>query len=372
MHRLVLTTLALTLATSACSREEPAAPSREAAPPAPASEAPPTPEQAPLVSARRQIMGTWFDVKVSGVAAEKARPMLEAQLDEVARLETVLSEWRPDTEVSRVNAQAGKAPVAVGPDTLAVLQAGLEVSKASDGAFDLTWAGMRDLYKFEPGTSPVIPTEAQIAKLKKRVDYRALDVDARAGTVRLARPDMAIGTGGIAKGYALDRVGQALTEAGMTDHLLFAGGQVQVSGSRGGRPWRIGIKHPRLRDENVGFVELNDGSVSTSGDYEHGFIANGKRWHHIIDLKTGHPATKTASVTLVAPRGVYADALSTACFVVGPERCLEMLAKLPFEAYAVIIAPDMRVHISEGLRARVTFSPPLVDGKIRPAPPGEP
>jgi thiamine biosynthesis lipoprotein len=181
--------------------------------------------------------------------------------------------------------------------------------------------------------------------------------------VRLAKKGMAIGTGGIAKGYALDRVGQILEQAGYPNYLLFAGGQVQMHGSRDGRAWRIGIKHPR-RDTHVGFFEVHDGSVSTSGDYEHYFVHEGRVYHHIIDVSTGYPATKSSSVTLIAPEGIYADALSTACFVQGPAPCLAMLEKLPFKASAVIIDPDMRVHVSPGIADRVKFNPPLVDGRL--------
>jgi thiamine biosynthesis lipoprotein len=327
--------------------------------PAPASDAP-----RPLVSVRREIMSTVFELKVANASDEaRARAALERGLDEIARLETVLSEWLPESEISRINAGAGKQAIAVGPDLWANIEAGLQVSMWSDGAFDLSWAAMRGLYHFEPDKPPVIPQARDIARLKKLVSYRDIVLDKAAHTVKLERQGMAIGTGGIAKGYALDRVSTILEEAGFPNFLLFAGGQVQMHGSRDGRPWRIGIKHPR-RDTHVGFFEVHDGSVSTSGDYEHYFMHEGRLYHHIIDVSTGYPATRSVSVTMIAPKGIYADALSTACFVLGPERCLAMLAKLPFSAGAVIIDPEMRVHVSPALQDRVKFNPPLVDGHL--------
>ncbi len=355
----------------ACTDSPPARanPGQSEAAPAPAAPAPATPPASepapkPLVSARREIMGTVFELKIANASDEaKAHAALERGLDEIARLETVLSEWLPDSEISRINAAAGKQAVPVGPEVWANIDAGLQVSLWSDGAFDLSWAAMRGLYRFEPDKPPVIPQAEDVERLRKLVSYRDIVLDQAAHTVKLKRKGMAIGTGGIAKGYALDRVSAILQGAGFPNFLLFAGGQVQMHGSRDGRPWRIGIKHPR-RDTHVGFFEVHDGSVSTSGDYEHYFVHEGRLYHHIIDVSTGYPATRSVSVTMIAPEGIYADALSTACFVLGPERCLAMLAKLPFTAGAVIIDPDMRVHVSPALQDRVKFNPPLVDGRL--------
>ncbi len=159
---------------------------------------------------------------------------------------------------------------------------------------------------------------------------------------------MAIGTGGIAKGYALDRAAEILRSAGFEHFMLYGGGQVQVQGLRGaGRGWRVGIQHPRQDDDYIGFLEVSAGSISTSGDYEHAFIANGRRWHHILNPRTGYPIDHTMSVTLHTTRGLYADALSTAAFVLGPEAALEMLARVPFQPQAVIIGGDFRLYVTE-------------------------
>lgn len=318
-----------------------------------------------LVKRKRKLMGTWFEIQVAGAAPGASREAADRALDEIERLEGVLSEWRPETELSRLNAQAGGDPLPLSPDSWNVIQAGLQVSSWSEGAFDLSWAAMRGLYTFQPGEKKV-PAQADIERLVKLVDYRKLVVDPKGHTVQLPVAGMSVGTGSIGKGYALDRAGELLQQAGFNNYLLFAGGQVQVHGNKEGRAWRIGIKHPRKPGSNIGFFELNDGSVSTSGDYEHFFMAQGRRWHHIIDVSTGYPATRSAAVTLLAPMGVYADALSTACFVLGPERCLKMIEELPFEAQAVVVDPEMRVQMTPGLQNKVIFRPPLVDGKIAP------
>jgi len=310
-------------------------------------------------------MATWFEVAIAGADAQLAEQVAERGLDEVARLEGLLSEWQPGSQISAINASAGGPPVKVAPEVMEVLSAGLEVSRWSEGAYDLSWAALRGLYRFHPGQRR-IPDMAEVQAALRRVGHAGIELDTKAGTARLSTPGMAIGTGGIAKGYALDRVGAILRAEGIDNYMLFAGGQVQVHGLREGRPWRVGIRHPRVGTRYVGFFELSNGSVSTSGDYEHFFMADGKRWHHIIDLKTGLPARRSISVTLVAEKGVHADALSTACFVLGPDRCQAMLAKQERRADVALIAPDFSVHVNAGSDARLRFTPPLLGGKIAP------
>lgn len=308
-------------------------------------------------------MSTVYQVSVVAEDDEASRTAIDRALDEIERLETVLSEWQPDSEVSAINRAAGTSPVAVGEETFAVVEAGLRISRDTDGAFDLTWAALRGLYLFQPGQERV-PTDAEIAVRLPLVGYRDLILDAERRTVFLRRPGMAIGTGGIAKGYALDRAEAILVSAGFPDFMIFGGGQVQIHGRRGDRMWRVGIQHPR-RDDYIAYFEASDGSISTSGDYEHAFVDDrGTRWHHIIDLRTGRPARSSVQVTVLARRGVEADAYSTACFVMGPARCLEVLPRLPGSPEAVIVDAEMRVHMTPGARERVTFRVPLEDGRI--------
>lgn len=310
------------------------------------------------------MMGTIISITIDGVPDEKAAPAADAALDEMARLEKVLSEWIPESEISQINASAGDHAIHVGADTMAVIKAGVEVSRWSHGAFDLAWAVLRGMYKFQPGEEQ-IPDMKQLRKLLPLIDYRKIIIDESAGTVMLAKKGMAIGTGAIAKGYALDRASAVLNAAGIQNFMLFGGGQVQVQGTRGGRPWRVGIQHPRA-DDYFGFVEASSGSISTSGDYEHAFVRNGRRWHHIIDTDTGLPVAHTSSVTLIADSGVYADGLSTAVFVLGAKRALAMLASAPGHPEAVIVDSDMRLHVSPSMKDKLVMRAVLQDGKLPP------
>ena len=199
------------------------------------------------------------------------------------------------------------------------------------------------------------------------IDYRKIELDEEAKTIFLKEPAMAIGTGGIAKGYALDRAGDILQRAGIESYMLFGGGQVQVHGMRGERPWRVGIQHPRRETEYFAFFESEGGSISTSGDYERVYFdARGKRWHHILDPRTGLPVERTMSVTLTAPDGLYADALSTACFVLGPQRALQMLRRIPYTAEVVMVDSSCRLSTTEGTEQRLQMRVELERGQRLP------
>lgn len=317
-----------------------------------------------LVRGQREMMSTIYQMTIVSDDEPAAREAMEAAFDEIARLEDVLSEWREGTEISRINAAAGHEAVVVGEDTMTVVRAGLEVSEWSDGAFDLSWAALRGMYLFQRGQEHV-PTDEEIAARLPLVNFRDIEVDEAAHTVRLRREGMAIGTGGIAKGYALDRARDLLVARGFTQFMIFGGGQVTVHGQRGDRPWRVGIQHPR-RSDYIGFFETDGGSIATSGDYEHYFIdESGRRWHHIIDLTTGRPATRSMQVSILTEQGIYADAMTKPCFVWGPERCMEWLRDRPGHPEAVIVDSDMRVWMTPGARERVQMHVDLdADGRL--------
>jgi FAD:protein FMN transferase len=318
----------------------------------------------PLLRARRKLMSTIYEISLVAPDEPRAHAALNAALDEVARLEQVLSEWLPDSEVSRINAAAGKSAVVVGPDTMANIRAGLEAARWSEGAFDITWAALRSFYLFQPDQRPV-PDLAAVRKQRRLVNYRDVRVNERESSVMLQRRGMAIGLGGIAKGWAVDRASAILQAAGYPNHMVFAGGQVLMHGMRGDRKWRIGIQHPRA-PSYFAVLEASDVSIATSGDYEHAYVAaDGSRWHHIIDLETGLPATRSTSVTVVAPSGLLADAVDTGCFIMGPERCLKMLASLPVKIEAVIVGPDMKLYTTPGTEQRLVMQVQLdPEGRI--------
>jgi len=317
----------------------------------------------PLLSRTRPLMSTVFRIQVDA-PPDNAENVIRQAFQEIERLETVLSEWREDSDISKVNALAGKKSVKVGEDTLRVVDAGLDVSMWSRGAFDLSWAALWGLYDFRPD-SIKIPTDEEIKPRLKLIDYKNIRASKKYRTVFLKKRGMAIGTGGIAKGYALDHAGAILRGGGIENYMIFGGGQVQVQGERDGRPWRVGIQHPRDPNTYFAALESTGASFSTSGDYEHAvFDGSGKRWHHIIDTKTGRPADKSLSVTIMTAEGIYADALSTAAFVLGPEKALKMLSRIAYPAEAVIVGSDCKVYMTRKAKQKIRMNVDLVDGRL--------
>lgn len=312
----------------------------------------------------REMMGTVIQMTVLDVPEEQAAPVLEAAMAEMQRLENVLSEWRPDSEVSQINQAAGLHPVKVGPEVLDNVRVGLEVAKWSDGAFDISWAALRGLYLFQPGNQR-IPTDQELRERLPLVNYKNIQLDEKAHTVFLRKKGMVLGLGGIAKGYALEKAAAILERAGFKSFMFFGGGQVVVHGKKGNRAWRVGVQHPRL-DDYFGFIEAERGSIATSGDYEHAFIRDGQRWHHIIDLKTGRPVQHTSAVTVVSDSPFYADAIDTALFIMGPKKALEKLPSAPGpKAEALLVDKDMRLHLSPGMKDRLILRVKLdADGTI--------
>ncbi len=324
--------------------------------PAPTNKKTEAKKDVPWFKAQRSLMGTIFEISVAEAHTSEKEAALKQALDEIARLETLLSEWQSTSEISKVNQNAGVRPVKVGPEMMDVVRTGMQVSDLSQGAHDLSWAALHGLYLFTPGDVR-IPTMAQIKQRLPLINYHNIIVDEKASTIFLKKKGMAIGMGGIAKGYALDRAAAILHKAGLKDFTIFGGGQVFVSGKRGDRPWRVGIQHPRKRDF-IAYAELTSGSIATSGDYEHYVEKDGKLWHHIINPRTGLPATDVMSVTVISESALYADAIDTAIFVMGPQKGLQMLKKTPVKVEAVIIDKDLKLHATPGTLDKLVFHPP--------------
>lgn len=258
---------------------------------------------------------------------------------EFALVEASANEWKPDTVLGRLNAADG-APVDLGPDVAALLAESLTLAERTGGAFDPTWAALWDLWDFRAEV-PTAPSKAQVGARLAHVGHHKAHLD---GTVARLEPGTRVGLGGVAKGWALDRAGAALERAGVGSYLLSAGGQVLVGEARDGRPWRVGVRDPRgPADDWFAVVEVTDASVSTSGDYERFFVLDGRRYHHILDPRTGFPSEGARSATVVGPSGTVCDALSTALMVQGPVDGLATLARFP-GYHGLIVAADGSVH----------------------------
>jgi thiamine biosynthesis lipoprotein len=291
------------------------------------------------------IMGTRITVELWADAAAGGNQAIDAVMAEMRHIDESMSTYKPTSEVSKVNRLAAQQPVPISPELFGLLQTALDYSRITQGAFDITYASVGFMYDFRTHKRP---TDAQIASALPAVNYRHVLLDAKAGTVRFSQPGVRIDLGGIAKGYSVDRGIEILQARGIKHALVTAGGDSRIIGDRFGKPWIVGIRHPDRKDEVVARIPLVDTAISTSGDYERYFDENGVRYHHIIDPRTGHSASKVRSATVIAPTATRTDGLSKTAFVLGPEEAMKIYNRLD-DVDAILITPDGRVLYSKGL-----------------------
>jgi thiamine biosynthesis lipoprotein len=302
--------------------------------------------QGAWVRGEEAIMGTriwvelWADDQQDGAAA------VSAVMDEMHHINHLMSPFRPDSELSRVNELAAQMPVAVGAELFRVIERSLEFSRLTDGVFDVTFSSVGHLYDYRNG---VHPTDEQIKVALQGVNYRQVALDHAAQTVRFERPGMRIDLGGIAKGYAVEKSVAMLRRRGIRHAIVTAGGDSRVLGDHRGRPWMVGIRDPRDRQREVAMLPLTDTAISTSGDYERYFEHDGVRHHHILDPKTGKSPGEIHSVTIIGPDGMTTEGISTSVFVMGVRRGIALVNALPGIA-AVIVDKDGMLHYSDALQ----------------------
>ena len=282
------------------------------------------------------------------VAADDAA---QACMERVRELDGLLDPGDAASEIARLNESGGEA-LAVSSDVRALVEAALDVAEKTDGAFDPTVYPVTSAWGFTSGEHRV-PSLEELNALVGRVGYDNASVDEVAGTVTLAHSAQ-IDVGGVAKGFAADELRTLLAKRGVTSALLDLGGNVTSIGSKpSGEPWKIGIANPDAPDALAGAIELSDATVSTSGAYQRFFVdGDGITRHHLIDPATGYPAeTDLVSASVIGPDGARCDALSTALYVMGLDRALELWRHAEGdEAFeAVLIAQDGSVHVTAGI-----------------------
>lgn len=291
------------------------------------------------------IMGTRIAVEVWQEDAGRAEAAIDAVIAEMHRIDELMSHYKPESQLSRINRDAATAPVKVDAELAGLIARALEFSELSGGAFDITYASVGYLYDYRERRHP---SEAQIQAALPAISWRHVVVDREASTVRFLMPGVRIDLGGIAKGYAVDSSVQILRACGIRNGTVTAGGDSRILGDRRGRPWVVGIRHPDDPSRVIARIPLEDAAISTSGDYERYFDEDGVRYHHIINPDTGKSATGVRSVTVIGPEAILTDGLSTSLFVLGPERGLALIDGRE-DVDAVIVRDDGKVFYSKGL-----------------------
>lgn len=268
-----------------------------------------------VTRASRRLLGTRVDMVVQDNGHGAVQAAIAAAFAEMARLEQLMSRYRPDSQVSALQRAAGRHPVRVAPELMTVLQAAAAVSARSGGAFDIT-VGAFASWRFGADGNRV-PDAAELARERPLVDYRQVRLAPRRGEAMLARLGMRLDLGGIAKLPILDAGMQVLRRHGLTDAMINGGGDVLAMGQLQGRDWRIGLRDPLAPARLLGVLQVSDVVVASSGDYERCFVAGGRRYHHVIDPATGLPSAGPRGVTLVAPTVAAVNGLGAALMVAG-------------------------------------------------------
>ncbi len=297
------------------------------------------------VKADAGIMGTNIHVEAWHEDSDRARHAVDAVLSELRHVDTVMSPFKPDSELSRINRLAARTPVHISKELFDLIGQAMDFSKLTGGAFDITYASVGYMYDYRTHKHP---DEAAIKKALPGVNYRHVKLDPKALTIRFTRPGMRIDLGGIAKGYAVEQSAAIMRSFGVEHGEITAGGDTRLVGDHLGWPWLVGIENPRDPADIVTRIPLIDSAVSTSGDYERFFNEDGVRYHHILDPTTGRSPDQVHSVTVIGPDGTYTDALSTSVFVLGVKKGLALIQQLPgYDAVIVDAHGDM--HYSPGL-----------------------
>jgi thiamine biosynthesis lipoprotein len=331
------------------------------------AQAAPAPEAGARVVARTlPVMGTEVTFSAYTGDADTAEQAFTAAYDEIRRLERLMTDWErpgePESDIVKINKAAGKKAVKVDPETIEVIEKSLEMSRRSEGAFDITFAAMHGLWKFDEDMDHTIPAAEEIDKRRKLINWRDVIVNAKAGTVKLRRAGMRMGLGGIAKGYAVDRCAAVMHAEGFSNFMVQAGGDLYVAGRKGSANWMVGVRDPRGGPRDIiARMPIQDHAFSTAGDYERGFVLNGKRYHHIIDPKTGYPATASREVTIFAPNAFLADALDDSVFILGPDKGMKLVDSYP-DCATLIVDAQNKVWMSKSLEGKLQRTAAPTDG----------
>ena len=300
------------------------------------------------------MMDTIVSITVVSESKEQAEKAMEETFAMIDQIGNLINYYSDTSELSAINRNAGISATRVSPDTFAIIEEAVYVAHKSRGSFEPTLGPVTLLWDF---ASRIRPSEAEVKRALPLVNYRDIILNKRASTIYLRRKGMKLDLGGIAKGYAADIAATTLLKKGFSSGLVAIAGDIRTFGLKPDRSrWTIGIKNPRQtsdRDEIMAKVRLTEKAISTSGDYERYFIADGSRYHHLLDPATGFPASTCRSVSVVTDKAVYADAFSTAIFVLGPERGMKLAKELGLDA--LIIDSSGIAYMTDGLKGELSF-----------------
>ena len=296
-----------------------------------------------------KLMGSRFELTVVADNEAEAEEDFKFAIEEITRIEKLISSWDPNSQTSEINRNAGLKPVKVDPELYGLIERSKKISEITDGAFDITYASMDKIWKFD-GSMEKMPSEEDIAASVSKVGYENIILDPKSGTVFLKNSGMKIGFGAIGKGYAADKAKALLIQKDVKGGIINASGDMNTWGKKpDGEDWMVAITNPMNKEKAFALLPLKEGAVVTSGDYEKFVNFDGVRYSHIINPKTGYPATGIISVSVFAPKAELADALATSVFVMGIDVGLNRINQLP-QVECIIIDEKGKVFSSDNIK----------------------
>lgn len=276
-----------------------------------------------------KLMGSRFDITVVANNEELGEKSMDVAIAEIKRIENLISSWDPKSQTSEVNRNAGVKAVKVDKELFNLIKRAISISKLTDGAFDISYASMDKIWKYD-GSMKEMPSDQLISASISKVGFKNIVLDEINSTVFLKLEGMKIGFGGIGKGYAADKAKELLKSKGITAGIINASGDMNTWGKQpNGEEWKVAITNPMDKNKSFALLPISNGAVVTSGNYEKFVTFNDTRYSHIIDPRNGYPSTGIISVTVFSPKAELADALATSVFVMGKEVGLNRINQLP-------------------------------------------
>ncbi len=298
-------------------------------------------------------MGSRFDITVIAKDVVDANKYIDTAVAEITRIEKLISSWDVNSQTSAINRNAGIKPIKVDAELFQLIERAIGISKLTDGAFDISYASMDRIWKFD-GSMTEMPSEDEIAASVAKVGFENIILNKENSTVFLKLEGMKIGFGAIGKGYAADKAKALLMAKGMSSGIINASGDMNTWGKQSnGNEWKVAITNPMDKNKVFALLPITDGAVVTSGNYEKYVNFNGKRYTHIIDPRTGYPSSGIISVTVFAPKAELADALATSVFVMGKETGLDRINQLP-KIECIIIDDKGNITTSKNIEIDTT------------------
>lgn len=297
---------------------------------------------------KQSLLGSPFEITVVAKDSVQGNLFSDLAIAEVKRIENLISDWIPTSQISKVNQNAGISPVKVDKEVFDLVERANKISKLTSGAFDISYASMDRIWKFD-GSMKEMPTEEAIRKSVEKVGYQNIILNSKDTTIFLKNKGMKLGLGGIGQGYIADKIKALLQEKGCNSGLVNVSGDINTWGKQpNGNTWTVGIVNPMNKNKVFATFPLDDSAVETSGSYEKYVTFNGKRYSHIIDPRTGYPASGIISVSVFAKQTELADALATGIFVMGVEVGLDLVNQL--KGVGCIIVDDKGgIHVSKNI-----------------------